>query len=120
MRTVPLSWWRKRMLNRVGKAVIPLVSVLLVGSSGPSTSASSRPPTIAVVKDINPGPGDAWFYDSGSPRTIVSMGTDVYFSARDGVHGYELWKSDGTADGTQLIGDIRAGHLSAFPSYLTV
>src|SRR5262249_47291888 len=37
---------------------------------------------------------------------ITVMGDRVFFVADDGVHGRELWASDGTADGTQMVKDI--------------
>lgn len=43
-----------------------------------------------------------------------------YFSADDGVHGNELWSSDGTNAGTKLIKDINPGTLSSNPSEITV
>ena len=37
------------------------------------------------------------------------MGTDVFFTADDGVHGRELWKTDGTTAGTVLVADLCPG-----------
>jgi ELWxxDGT repeat protein len=37
---------------------------------------------------------------------MVAMGKSVYFAADDGKHGVELWKSDGSAKGTELVKDI--------------
>jgi hypothetical protein len=32
-----------------------------------------------------------------------------FFAANDGVHGFGLWRSDGTPGGTQLVRVIRHG-----------
>jgi len=44
-----------------------------------------------------------------SPGNPVRVGTSLFFVARDGEHGGELWKTDGTADGTVLVRDIVVG-----------
>jgi ELWxxDGT repeat protein len=41
-------------------------------------------------------------------RTVV-LGPTLFFWAYDGVHGFELWKTDGTAPGTVLVRDVAAG-----------
>ncbi len=44
------------------------------------------------------------------------MGTNVFFSAADGQNGYELWKSDGTANGTVLVKTFCQEALVPIPS----
>src|SRR6478672_10323876 len=57
-----------------------------------------------MVKDIFPGV-DA-DYAPYWPGGLTPVGGLLYFSATDGVHGYEPWISDGTDLGTHMIKDI--------------
>jgi ELWxxDGT repeat protein len=46
---------------------------------------------------------------------FLSIGTTTFFAAGDAETGTELWKTDGTAAGTQLVKDIDPGPNSSFP-----
>ena len=61
-----------------------------------------------LVKDIRPGPGDS-IPNFGSIEFEV-VGSTLFFTADDGVRGWQLWKSDGTSDGTVAVAQIRSGH----------
>ncbi|MDH5444396.1 MAG: hypothetical protein OEY52_02500 [Gammaproteobacteria bacterium] len=53
-----------------------------------------------MVKDINPdGSGVADYEDF----LAASIGDVLYFGADDGSNGFELWKTDGTEEGTQMV-----------------
>jgi ELWxxDGT repeat protein len=70
-----------------------------------------------LVKDIRPGPRGSFF---GSPMrgSVGSQGRKLYVSVDDHKTGLELWKSDGTADGTKLLRDIRPGREGSDPRSL--
>ena len=53
------------------------------------------------------------------PSEITDVGGVAYFQARDPAHGSELWRSDGTADGTRLVKDITPGVAGSSPEDLT-
>ena len=64
---------------------------------------------VILVKDINSG---TTYYSSSTdsyPLNLAEFDDQLYFSARDGENGEELWVSDGTAEGTQLVADIAPG-----------
>ena len=67
------------------------------------------------MKDIRPD-GDAFAHDGGSYLTAI--GDTLYFTADDGVSGVELWKSDGTENGTVPVRDINPGPADASPAFL--
>ena len=50
----------------------------------------------------------------------LATGTRVFFPAADGVHGVELWASDGTAAGTSMVVDLAAGSADSTPSDLAL
>lgn len=98
------------------------------GSGGAQTTNA----TIAVnvtngpvlVKDINPYQNATATGTVGStPINLTTAGDKLFFVANDGSSGAELWSSDGTSAGTNLVADINTtpdGSASSNPSNLTV
>src|SRR5207248_6883299 len=69
-----------------------------------------------LVKDIYPGAYYPTGYysspygpHSSSPSNLTNVNGTLFFTANDGTHGSELWKSDGTTTGTALVKDINPG-----------
>jgi ELWxxDGT repeat protein len=52
------------------------------------------------------------------PLRLTASGDKVFFQADDGVHGEELWVSDGTEVGTRLVRDIYPGERDSSPDQL--
>jgi ELWxxDGT repeat protein len=51
---------------------------------------------------------------------FVTFGNAIYFRANDRTHGVELWRTDGTAEGTTLVADLFPGPSNGVPGSLTV
>ena len=51
---------------------------------------------------------------------IASIGDTLYFAANEGAHGTELWRSDGTTEGTWLVKDIQPGRQGSVPEHIVV
>ena len=72
-----------------------------------------------MVVDINATSESSILYHTpnltGKTVSILTVANNkLYFIANDGIHGYELWQSDGTASGTKLVKDIVPGLEDAF------
>jgi ELWxxDGT repeat protein len=62
---------------------------------------------LTKLKEINP-------IGSASPSYFFVLNDVLMFRASDGVHGSELWKTDGTEEGTVMLKDITPGLASSY------
>lgn len=54
---------------------------------------------LQLLKDINPS-GDCNFFSA------TLSGYSLYFQAKDNLHGFELWRTDGSTQNTYLVKDV--------------
>lgn len=73
--------------------------------------------TITLVKDIAVGTDNA--LEDGALQWFTEVAGKLYFYATSDGEGSELWESDGTPGGTQLLKDIEPGTGSSDPKWLT-
>ncbi len=69
---------------------------------------------VTMIDDVAPNAGNS------SANSYIRYGNLTYFVANDNTHGLELWKTDGTSQGTEMLMDIAPGAASAAPEELTV
>lgn len=74
-----------------------------------------------AVADLNQGPASAFpnpvrtYVSTTSANIFTTLNNELLFTASDGVHGSELWKTNGTSEGTVLIKDINPGGEGSIP-----
>jgi ELWxxDGT repeat protein len=71
-----------------------------------------------LVRDINPGYAASCSDAFVLGPHMADVNGQLFFSASDVEHDYELWKSDGTDAGTVLVKDIIPGPLPSMPGQL--
>ena len=76
--------------------------------------SDGTPDGTTLVRDIHVGSQGSFQAGVYGDVRLIDVGNALFFIANDGVHGFELWRSDGTPDGTTLVRDIRPGPVSAF------
>ncbi|HVR99499.1 MAG TPA: ELWxxDGT repeat protein [Thermoanaerobaculia bacterium] len=71
--------------------------------------------TFSLGADLSDGIFTPYF----SAPFYAALGDELFFQARDTAHGGELWKTDGTVEGTVLVKDIFPGTPDSHPLWLT-
>jgi ELWxxDGT repeat protein len=57
-----------------------------------------------LVVDLRPGTADS--IETNAYAQFANINGTLFFRANDGIHGIDLWKTDGTPEGTQLVKDL--------------
>jgi len=105
------------------KVVLALVSITLTTLI---FSNQLRAQQFHLVKDINtsknssPVSNTPTFFYSDELRPYVVLNGAAFFVADDGIHGKELWQSNGTAAGTSMVADIFSGEKDGNPQELVL
>lgn len=73
-----------------------------------------------MIADINPDGDSIPSFSLSVQEDYAGMNGLYFFPANDGIHGTELWQSDGTAEGTVMVMDINPGESSSSPRFFAV
>ncbi|MFO1053457.1 MAG: hypothetical protein U1F36_14690 [Planctomycetota bacterium] len=90
-----------------------MLRIALAALLVPLAAAQSAP---RVLADLNSTPTAP---SSSNPDGFTRFGAWTFFTADDGVHGRELFRTAGTAASTALFADLRAGGEGSDPRSLT-
>ncbi len=96
---------------------VPLGDTLYFNVLGTIWRTDGTPEGTGAATDLLSGRTP--FTDDSDPSYLAEFDGDLYFSAFDGVYGDELWRSDGTDDGTFMIKDFAPGFASSSPRDFT-
>jgi len=75
----------------------------------PCLGTIAAQPVVRLIRDIDPDS------ETSDPQAFVTLNGVAYFRASDGIHGFELWRTDGTGAGTTMVTDLNPGSANGFP-----
>jgi len=115
-------WISRSNADNTSPGLVPVNNqIFFAGSSGGDVELWKSDGTVAgtaLVKNILPsvytGPYSTYQLSS-APYGLTNVNGTLYFAATDPVVGREIWKSDGTAEGTVVLKDIRPGTEQYYP-----
>lgn len=91
---------------------ITLITLFFIDSSVGQQVAYAQLPQPYLVQDINTRTLRS------DPVGFIGVNDIIYFAADDGIHGSELWRTDGTATGTWLVKDLLPGWQGSSPEQI--
>jgi len=103
-----MLWWTHAKGSALYFKHSPMTIRLHITSLAFCTTLLSIAQVPSLLRDINPTSGS-------NVAEITCVDGLVYFRANDGVHGQEVWVSDGTTAGTRMLKDINVGSGGSTP-----
>ena len=98
------------MTTRLPSRLLPTLAILAAFAAAQALAQPAY-----MVADLGTTSLFGYSLWNGPLSESLTVGGKFYFFADDGVHGRELWRSDGTALGTFLVRDLCPG--SCGPRY---
>ena len=83
------------------KILLAVIGCLLI-----NTTFAQQRDAVLVYEDEN---------NCFDPKSFIEYNNLIFFQAEDQDHGYEIWKTDGTKEGTTILKDINPGEEALFP-----
>lgn len=107
---------RTRSLSSRAKPALLALATLAAVPLHLGAGSLSNPELLADLRNIP----DSNAFQESNPKEFTDFGGFVFLTARDPLHGEELWRTDGTEEGTELWVDICPGPCDSTPNTLSV
>src|SRR5688572_22550982 len=97
------------MKSRVIRRAVELFLLVLAAITATAPVEAQPASLVADLNTVQEDFSNPESIDITSRGESAVLGTTLFFVENDGIHGFELWKSDGTEGGTLRVKDICPG-----------